>query len=465
MKVTLTHNMLIECSTEEWWNIEPKLRPYIIVENNAYIQKLNLGLSVKDEPQEYSLMELERVNNGVKITLPIGMWDFINHLLPTPIDKRPKSYTPNGKCSDILYDYQVTAVQHMLSFYNGILKAAPGSGKTLMGLSLGLLKGKSILWINDRIELCKQARNTLITKLNIDESQCGLLQGDNEVIKPYTFTTVQKLHKVLNEGFRDASAKLQHFDTIIIDECHHCIGSYDNYKQYFQALNELSYNYVYGLTATEKRTDGNEHLVFAILGSVRHTVDKVKTMPAKIINKHCHIPTTKEQYESFVNKFTGKAIPARVDQYLLFHEQYLTFIAPYFSEVINKYNKVLLVSPRVAGAEWISGLLKANEIDHFLVHGKIKKGREQMYTAKVIVTTIDLVKEGFDVPDLEAVVVCARDLHDQIKTQVVGRVERYVEGKQEPIAYFLIPHMKRDKKTEWEELDLADITRKDYGKR
>ena len=35
--------------------------------------------------------------------------------------------------------------------------------------------------------------------------------------------------------------------------------------------------------------------------------------------------------------------------------------------------------------------------------------------------------------------------------------ERYVEGKKSPVVYFLIPHMKRAKKVEWEDLDLGKV--------
>lgn len=462
MIVKINKQVVIECTNDEWWDMEEQLRPYLIVENKAYIQKLNLGFSVKNEPQEYSLMDVDYLPNGRRrITLPVGLWDFISQFFDKDVvqDLRPRHHISQITGYPILYPYQREAVLQMTRYPNGILKAAPGSGKTIMGLTLALLKGKSLLWINDRIELCKQARRTAIELLNINPDDCGLLQGDNEVIKPYTFTTIQKLQKVLDEGFKDVSQSLREFDTIIIDECHHCIGSYDNYKTYFQALNELEYKYVYGLTATETRPDGNEHLVFAILGPVRHEVtSQTNTMPATVINKHCYIETDDETYESFINKFTGKAIPALVDQYLLFHDKYLDFITPYFDEVISKYNKVLLVSPRVQGAEWISDYLKSIGVDHYLVHGKIKTGREKMYTAKVIVTTLQLVKEGFDVPDLEAIVVCARNLHKQVKTQVVGRCERYVEGKKDPVAYFLIPHMKPNKqRREWEVLSLEEI--------
>jgi len=467
MEVKLTNSIQIDCSTEEWWDLELQIRPYIIVENNAYLQKMNLGFSVQNELKEFSLLDLEKTSNHVKATLPIGLWDFIKHFFNKNDVKtlRRQDYLPFDIANkfDYIwnndeYRYQKKAVLNMLPHFNGILKAAAGSGKTIMGLGLGLLKGKSFLWINDRIELCKQARKTAIELFHVPEEMCGLLQGDNEDIKPYTFTTIQKLNKVLNEGFHDQTQKLNHFDSIIIDECHHCIGSYDDYREYFQAINELDYKYTYGLTATEKRVDGNEFLVFAILGPVRYEVEgTTRTMPAITVNKHCHIETNDNIYETFINKFTGKAIPALVDKYLLFHEQYLEFVQPYIDELIQKYKKVLLVSPRVAGAQWISDYLKSKNIDHFLVYGAIKK-REQLYTTKVIVATLDLVKEGFDVPDLEAIAVLSRELHKFIKIQIVGRCERYLEGKQQPFVYFLIPHMKRKKqRIEWEDLDLGDI--------
>ena len=465
MKIIVNKEITITSTVEEWWDLEPKLRPYIVVDNKAYIQKMNLGFSVKDEMKEFSLVDLESKSGMITAILPIGLWDFIKQFFDEndiQILRRAEYVNPQLVFNyGFLYDYQKEAVREMLPFYNGILKAVPGSGKTLMGIGLGLLKGKSFLWINDRIDLCKQARDKAIKFYGIPEDQCGLLQGDNEDIKPFTFTTIQKLHKVLNEGFHDQNQELVHFDTILIDECQHCVGSFDDYKQYFQALNELDYKYVYGLTATEKRVDGNEFLVFAAIGPVRWEITKkTKTLPAEVINKHHYVDTLEEVYESFINKYTSKAIPARVDNYLLFHESYFDFVKPYIDEMITKYKKVLLISPRVAGAQWISDYLTEQGKEHFLVHGKIKK-REKLYTTPIIVATIHLVKEGFDVPDLEGIVVLSREIHKQIRTQIVGRCERFVEGKQSPKVYFLIPHMKRLNRKKirktWEALPLGEI--------
>ncbi len=462
MVVTLNRFMEFKCSSTEWLDLKLKLDPYIIVENKDYVNRLNMGISVRDVMERFSLAEIEHVKDAVYVKMPIGLWDFVKGLFSeaTVFDRRRRWQGDINAALmgyGMLYDYQKTAVRAMVKETNGILKAAPGSGKTIMGLTLGFIKGGGILWINDRIELCKQAMKTAIEMLGFPEDECGLLQGDNESVKKYTFTTIQKLHKVMNNGFNDATQKLVRFGSLIIDEVHHAVGSYNDYKEYFQALNEIEYDNVYGLTATEKRVDGNEHLVFALIGKVRHEVKgDVKVMKADVFNKHCHIDTTEEIYESFVNKYTQKAMPAAVDSYLLFHEKYLEFVKVYIGEVLRSYNKVLIVSPRIAGAQWISDYLEGIGVKHFLVYGAIKK-RERMYTDKVLVTTIDLVKEGFDVPDLEAILVLSRLPHKQIQTQIIGRCERYLEGKKQPIVYFLVPHMKRAKRVEWKELSLDEI--------
>jgi superfamily II DNA or RNA helicase len=447
--------------------LEPKILPYIVVDNKAYVHKMNLGFSVAQELKQFSLAERQIVKDNIELTLPLGLLDFIKHLFP----KECLRYTqgnhqvPTHETFNYpqLYGYQKTAVTNMLPFRNGILEAETGSGKTAMGLALALLKGKSILWINDRIELCRQARQTAIKLFNLPEEDCGLLQGDNEHVKKYTFTTIQKISKVLNFGFNDSTQSLIKFDTIIIDECHHCIGSFNDYKQYFQTLNELNYKHVYGLTATPKRVDGNESLVYAIIGPVRFKViEQTKKMKAVVYREKFNIETTKKTYETFLNRYTQKAMPHKLDEHTLFNEQYLNFCKGYIDKVIAGYNKVLIVSPRVQGAKDISEYLTSKKIDHFLAHGAIKK-RESLYTTKVLVATLDLVKEGFDMPDLEAVIVMSRKLHKLVETQIIGRSERYHPTKKQPVVYFLTPNIAVSKPESWDEMKKGNWRQMDLG--
>lgn len=474
MVIELSQFVSIKTSLQNYvLNLKPILDPYLIVENKQYIRNINLGLSIRDVLKEFDLGDLEYVYHTDKPTdvilkTPLGLWEYIKDLdifRDVEVKHIIKNKVPTGVLQDLSnldllkdpeYAYQKTAIMGVLQHRYGILKARPGSGKTIMGLLAGKYKGDSILWINDRIDLARQARNTAIEQLGFNEKDCGLLQGDNEDIQKYTFTTIQKINKVLNEGFNDISKSLRHFDTIIIDECHHTIGSYNSYKTYFQVINEVSHNNLYGLTATVKRVDDNQHLVHAILGPIIYEVTEgTRTMEAKVTNKHFRILTSDEKHKTFLNTYTGKTIPARVDEYLLFHPDYLEWAKPQILEMISRFSKIMIVSPRVAGAQELSKILDGEGIVNFLVYGAIRK-RERLYTDKVIVTTLDLVKEGFDIPDLEAAVILARPIHKQIRTQVVGRTERYVEGKNNPEVLFLIPHIKRENtvKTTWEEVPL-----------
>lgn len=454
--------------------LHKELYPYITVENKAYMNNINMGFSVKDVLQEFNLAQVEYIDdNKVNITMPLGLWDYIKDL-PSLEGSKIVELIPNFQptTKDINYrtrmmvgdySYQKSAVIEMLKHKNGILEARPGSGKTAMGITLASLKGKSVLWINDRIELAKQAYNTAVNLLGFDESECGLLQGDKEFINKYTFTTIQKLTKVINRGFNDPLQQLQHWDVIIIDECHHVIGSYNSYNTYFQVLNELSYNYVYGLTATVERVDNNEHLVHAILGPVRYREEaKTKTIPAEVVKKNIKINTPENIYESMVNMYTGKAMPHAVAEWLLFHDDYVKAVEPYIDHAIKTYNKILIVSPRVAGAQMWSDYLDSKNIKNFLVYGAIKK-RERLYTDKVLVATLDLIKEGFDVVDLECILVLSRPIHKQIEVQVIGRSERYHPNKLNPKVYFLTPQMHRFEKPKlpkWKELDLNEFTKR-----
>lgn len=476
INITIDKQIVIN-TTKSYYamHLEKELYPYVIVENKAYVTNVNMGISVKDVVREFSLASVEYYKDTefVKITMPVGLWDYIKDLpslQEATIFKNNLNYIPPH--NDIIkaspkmineYSYQREAVVNMLKYRNGILEAGPGSGKTLMGLTLASLKGKSVLWINDRIDLAKQAHRTAIELLGLDEKDCGLLQGDNENITKYTFTTIQKLTKVLNRGFNDPLQKLTHWDIIVIDECHHAIGSYNSYNTYFQVLNEVSYNHVYGVTATVERIDGNEHLVYSLLGPVRHKVEsKIRTMPAKVISKNIKIDTPEKVYEGMVNMYTQKAMPHKVDEWLLFHDDYIKQVEVYIDSALKEFDKVLIVSPRVAGAQMWSDYLDQRGIQNFLVYGAIKK-RDRLYTDKVIVATLDLIKEGFDMVDLECILVLSRSLHKQIRIQVIGRSERFHSTKKDPKVYLLHPVMNRFEKpklAKWKELDINEFVKR-----
>ena len=53
---------------------------------------------------------------------------------------------------------------------------------------------------------------------------------------------------------------------VIVDECHHVSS-----VSFETVLREVSAKYVYGLTATPKRSDGHQPIIFMQCGNIRYT--------------------------------------------------------------------------------------------------------------------------------------------------------------------------------------------------
>ena len=55
------------------------------------------------------------------------------------------------------------------------------------------------------------------------------------------------------------------YGMVIMDECHHAGAQTSE-----DVLSEVNANYIYGMTATPKRDDGQEQKIFMQLGPIRH---------------------------------------------------------------------------------------------------------------------------------------------------------------------------------------------------
>lgn len=61
------------------------------------------------------------------------------------------------------------------------------------------------------------------------------------------------------------------YGMVIIDECHHCASS-----TMFDTVSKIRAKYMYGLTATPKRSDGQEGRLFMLLGPVRYRYSAIQ---------------------------------------------------------------------------------------------------------------------------------------------------------------------------------------------
>lgn len=61
---------------------------------------------------------------------------------------------------------------------------------------------------------------------------------------------------------------VNNYGMIIVDECHH-----DSAESFECVLKAIHAKYVYGLTATPKRSDGHQPIIFMQCGAIRYSAD------------------------------------------------------------------------------------------------------------------------------------------------------------------------------------------------
>ena len=267
MKLILSNKLYIEDATAKFakWCADN-----LVFDNPDYISRERLGKWTGNVDRYISMYE----RRGNDLVLPFGtfrkVWtefkgeftDFRCEISPV----RARSY--NSTIS--LRDYQSRAVDAVLRGKNGILVAPCGSGKTQMGLEIAARIGGKTLWLTHTQDLLTQSMTRARECFDIPASEFGTITGGKvNVGNTITFATVQTLSNVDLFSFTDE------WDTIIVDECHRCVGSPTRLHMFYKVLSALSARYKIGLTATPYRADGLEGCMFAVLGDVLHEVSRI----------------------------------------------------------------------------------------------------------------------------------------------------------------------------------------------
>jgi hypothetical protein len=156
---------------------------------------------------------------------------------------------------------QARSVKVIKSHDCGVLVAPPGAGKTVMGCALISERKVSTLILVHRQPLLEQWKERLSEFLDIDKKEIGAFGG-----------TRKKRTGKIDIGMLQSIAKTQEIDEIassysqiIIDECHHIPAA-----SFESVMKQIPARYIVGLTATPRRKDGLEEILYQQCGPIRH---------------------------------------------------------------------------------------------------------------------------------------------------------------------------------------------------
>lgn len=420
MKLIVSNNIVIEDPNQR---IIDYCSENLIINNPDFIMAEKLGKYTGHMEKKLYLFSVV----GDTLLLPFGCLDDIWKLRDkhTTIENKINAFKGSNLVGSIkLYNYQEKACMSLKRAKNGILIAPCGSGKTQIGLELAKRIGGKTLWLTHTKKLLEQSKSRIEEYFKGDLGT--ITEGKVCIGNDITFATVQTMSKI------DTSIYSNVFDTIIVDECHHCVGSPTKVKQFYKIVNNINCRYKYGLTATLTRSDGLIKCVFALLGKVVYTITE-KEVGTKVIKAEYKVIENDIDYkmDDYVNT-DGTINYNELINTLCFSEERNNIIIENVCK--NKDKKQLILCARVKQVELLKQKLLERNIDTIAIHGSVKD-KNRNYNHNVIVATFQLAKEGLDIPTLNILHFTAPVKDKVTVIQSAGRVERNYNGKETPIIY------------------------------
>ena len=395
------------------------LRDNLNFVNSDYIIKRKLGKNTFGTATYFRMLEEK---DGL-VLLPKG---FIGKLLRfcneqkisyQLIDERKKLTEVNFSFKASLYAYQQEAVDITDKKEMGIIVAPPGSGKTIMGLSIIANKKQPALIIVHRRQLFDQWVERIQSFLSIAEAFVGKISPGHQKIGTHiTVAMIQSLASVdaANEMFKS-------FGMIIIDECHHVPA-----KTFRQVIRNFSSYYMYGLTATPVRKNNDEKLIFIHIGDV---IQEVK-FPFENNSSAKKVSVIIRETDLLV-PFDYKTDKTEMLSQILIHDSERNrLIIDDIKTEANTGKKILVLTERKAHIEVLYQYLKNNyevitisgEDSESARKAKLKQIKEGHF--QILISTGQFLGEGTDLDNLECLILAYPFAFEGKLIQYMGRVQR-----------------------------------------
>ena len=345
---------------------------------------------------------------------------------------------------------QQTAVDALLFHDYGILSAPTGFGKTVIGAYIiATLKMRTLVIVPDTA-LLGEWREKLERFVQINESPPVLLTKKGNPSKrqrpligrigggknnPSGIVDIATYQSLLERSDMEGEPKIvreivQDYDLVICDECHHGAA-----PQLERVLRAARARRVYGLSATPKRTDGLEGIIYMQCGPIRHRVDPKEQAVEQSFARQLVPRFTRIRLKSLQGdtKFT------QVLEQLCAHEARNRMIVEDVMGALSQGRSPFVVTSWKSHAKELAFKIEEAGCKPFLLigEGTDREKAERLLAAKsvskdeklVIVGTGKYVGEGFDLPRLDALFLAAPFSSDSVVTQYSGRLHRESEGK------------------------------------
>lgn len=335
-------------------------------------------------------------------------------------------------CKDLRPD-QETALVNIMCEDNGVFVAPPGFGKTVMAAALISEYKRNTLVLVNNVSLIDQWKERLNEFLQVnyeykkEKDKFGVyygakkkLTGNIDIASIHSFDDSIESNEILSK-----------YGMIIVDEVHHLAA-----RTFERVLRNTNTKYIYGLTATPKRSDRNEKIIYKTIGDIIYEHQNIyselsKVLIPKITNFRL---SNKDKLLSYVEQCNK----------LVSNEERNQLIIEDIKNCLAEKKNIILLSERVEHIRYLYEKISEFCNNVYIINGQMKMAEKKEVSQQisnisedgyVILATGKYIGEGFDLPSLNTLFITMPFKWEGTLSQYVGRIHRTVADKTEVCVY------------------------------
>lgn len=402
----------------------------------------------EEVPAEFSLLSL--TTDGDYAFLPRHLFDDCEELLPEDCERLDYSALFDRydfHSSITLRGNQLSAWDALCCAGNGVLVLSCGKGKTELGLLKAADRGYATLVLVTNGALAVQWKNRAMQRLGLREDEIGIIEGGLHLrptkkrpVSPwYLPFVIVVIHNIVQHPEKIPHDIRVRFGTVLFDEAHHLPA------KVFSTAGNMFYGARFALTASPRRDDGMEKILYAACGGIIYQ-DLESQWPAAV---HRHqtvltVNTADRATRKAVMNIRGKWHLSKSYGYLARHAQRNEEIAKLVAQLYRSKRRIIIFSHSQEHPAILQAALKLYGVrDVGTITGATPSDDRLavLDSHMVVVATVGVGAEGLDCPLVDTIVMATPFFSQRLFDQCKGRCERLIDGerkgKQPPMLWLI----------------------------
>lgn len=304
--------------------------------------------------------------------------------------------------------------------HDGIISLQTGGGKTVCALYIASqLRLPALILVHSTF-----LRDQWVERIRafLPNARIGTVQGETADIEDKDIV-VGMLQTI---SMKDLPPKtFEKIGLVIVDECHHIAS-----ESFSQAIPKLTSKYMLGLSATPERKDKLMRVINWHLGPILYQSDTNDKIDAGVRVEYIEFETDDEGFNTVELNKAGVMSTVHMVNKLVEFEARNKLIIELIEDIYSEPDRnVLVLTDRVEHTKKILSMLPAHtQSETGILSSGMKPGVRDEFCAskRILISTYQLVKEGFDVAKLNTLVMATP--RPDIE-QIVGRILRVEKSK------------------------------------